>query len=467
MARFLIVDDDKDLRELLVLIAKHLGHGADEAPSLALAREKSLNYAYDVVLLDVAMPDGNGLDLLPTLKALPNRPEVIIITAQSNADGAEQAIKNGAWAYIPKPASPADYRMHMHQVLDYREQKLLSSEVPPLSRDKIIGASPLLTKCLEKAAKAAMGCAGVLILGETGTGKELFARAIHNSGDRKDKPFIVVDCAAIPSNLVESTLFGYEKGAFTSADKSRVGLIAQAHEGTLFLDEIGELPLDVQKAFLRVLQEHMFRPLGATSEQKSDFRVIAATNRDLEAMVKSGHFREDLLYRLKSFTINLPPLRERIEDIEPLVWSFLEKHNQGSNMQKKEPSAEYIRNLEAYMWPGNIRELLNVVEQSVANNPNMQVLFPAHLPTHVRVHAAKAAIPDTGEGESSGGKRSGPVMRTFKDFREMAILKAEKQYLEDVLKRFDGDVQQAMETANLSRSRFYALLKKHGIRKKF
>ena len=292
------------------------------AATLKEGLEKVKSGAVDVVFLDVRMPDGNGLEVLPEIQASSGEPEVIISTGYGDADGAELAIKSGAWDYIEKSSSAKAIHLSLTRALQYRKEKktaIVANAVRVLRRVNIIGDSPQIHACLDMVAQAAVSDINVLITGETGTGKELFAQAIHNNSARAKSSFVVVDCAALPDTLVESLLFGHVKGSFTGADKDREGLIRKADGGTLFLDEVGELPLVLQKAFLRVLQEHRFRPVGSKSEVKSDFRLVAATNRRLETMATEGTFRKDLLYRISVFALDLPPLQERLSDMKRLA----------------------------------------------------------------------------------------------------------------------------------------------------
>jgi two-component system NtrC family response regulator len=318
MAKILIIDDDRSICLSLQAVIEKIGYESECAYSLTDGHKKATLDAYDVVLLDVNLPDGNGLSLLPKLKIITSLPEVIIITGEGDPDGAELAIKNGAWDYIEKPFSVDGITLPLVSAIQYRNEKKVPGNSIVLKREGIIGESAKIRHCLDQVAQAAMSDVNVLITGETGTGKELFASAIHENSNRKDNNFVIVDCAALPETLVESTLFGHVKGAFTGADRDREGLIKQADKGTLFLDEIGELPISVQKAFLRVLQEKRFRPVGGKEELKSNFRLVAATNRNLEQMIMEGRFRQDLLFRIKSLTISLPPLRERVQDIKEL-----------------------------------------------------------------------------------------------------------------------------------------------------
>jgi two-component system NtrC family response regulator len=296
VADVLIIDDDPKINGILSRIVHSMGHETEQALTLHDGLQSVRKNDFDVVFLDLTLPDGNGLRILPDILATPSSPEVIIVTGTGDQRGAEVAFKHGAWAYVQKPFLIEDVALPFTRALQYREEKRAGEKPKVLIRDGIIGYSPAILASFDAVAQAAVTDASVLITGETGTGKELFARAIHNNSRRTDGSFVVVDCTALPEHLVESTLFGHEKGAFTGANRSSIGLVRQADGGTLFLDEIGELPLSIQKSFLRVLQEHRFRPIGGQKEITSHFRLVAATNRDLDAMVEAGQFRHDLLF---------------------------------------------------------------------------------------------------------------------------------------------------------------------------
>jgi DNA-binding NtrC family response regulator len=279
-------------------------------------------------------------------------------------------------------------------------------------------------------------------------------------------PFVVVDCAALPENLVESTLFGHERGAFTGADRRQDGLIRQADGGTLFLDEIGELPLAVQKSFLRVVQERRFRPVGSEHEVTSNFRLIAATNRDLDAMVASWDFRQDLLFRIRTISVRVPPLRERTGDVRLLTDHFLKRAIARDNGTEKECSPDFRDMLEKYQWPGNVRELSNAVENALARSGEERTLLPRHLPMDIRVHMARqtlSANADTAAADTTLDASNFPL---FKDFREQVVGELEQKYLRDLFQTARGNVQQACTLSGLSRARLYALLKKHGLTRK-
>ncbi len=320
MEKILIIDDDCGICAMLSVLIRRTGCEAVCRQTLEEGLITVHRDAYAVVLLDVQMPDGSGLDRIADIRRASSGPEVIIMTGFGNADGAEIAIKSGVWDYIQKSGSTQEITLSLNRALAHHREKVQRRARPvALTLGGIVGESKPMKACYDQLAQAAAGETNVLITGETGTGKEVFARAIHANSGRSAKSMVVVDCAAMPETLVESLLFGHEKGAYTGADSRREGLVAQADGGTLFLDEVGELPLTIQKVFLRVLQERRYRPVGARQERSSDFRLIAATNRDLDQMVAEGRFRKDLLYRIRGLGITLPALRERKEDIRPLA----------------------------------------------------------------------------------------------------------------------------------------------------
>lgn len=465
MANVLIIDDDESTSYSLSRMVSRLGHAFTCASTLREGLEKASSKEVDVVFLDVRMPDGNGLDVLPAIRNTSSSPEVIIITGYGDPDGAEFALKSGAWDYMEKGCSVKEMTLPLIRALQYREEKNARAQargVISLKRQGIVGSSSRLLNCLDQVASAAGSDANVLITGETGTGKELFARAVHDNSPRAKQSFVVVDCASLPDTLVESLLFGHEKGAFTGADKVREGLILQADGGTLFLDEVGELPLPVQKAFLRVIQERRFRPIGSNRELESDFRLVAATNRDLDQMAQQGRFREDLLFRLKSFAIELPPLRERKEDIKELARYHTDQFCERYGLALKGFSPEFIDILLAYQWPGNIRELVNALDRALIAARVAPTLFSAHLPMDIRIEVTRSALGRKPGSEEEGKVPSEPFPK-LRDFRESLIAQAEKQYLRDLMALCQGSVDKAREISGVSQSRLYALLQKYNI----
>ncbi len=462
MAKILVVDDEEMLLSVLLRILHQYGHEAEGALTIAEAREKIAANNYELIFLDVQMPDGNGLEVLPEFREAASAPEIIIITGQGGPVGAEQAIVSGAWAYISKIDLAQDLQLHVTRALQYRAEKLKTSRPVLLKRDAIIGSSPPLMECLEQVAMAAASEASVLITGETGTGKELLARAIHENSQRRQGSFVIVDCAALPENLIESTLFGHVKGAFTGADRSRQGLVKMANGGTLFLDEVGELPLSVQKAFLRVLQEQSFRPVGASHEEKSDFRIIAATNRDLEKSIADGAFRSDLFFRLQAFSLHVPPLRDRKEDIKPLTKYFLTRLCDRMHLPPKGISPEFLEHLEGYDWPGNVRQLQQTMEQVFAMAARQPTLFARHLPEHFRIRQAQAGLPRTdSEVVALSGHCVGRAISlpSWKDYKATM----EREYIEELLHQTGGKIKAACKISGLSRARIYQLREKHGL----
>jgi two-component system NtrC family response regulator len=465
VAKILVIDDDENSCYSLSRLAKRMDHEVDCATTLKEGLEKIHSAEIDVVFLDVRMPDGNGLDVLPEIQASSNAPEVIISTGYGDADGAELAIKCGAWDYIEKTSSVKAISLSLARALQYRKERKTGTDVVmALRRKNIIGDSPQISFCLDLVAQAALSDINVLITGETGTGKELFAKAIHNNSARSQNSFVVVDCAALPDTLVESLLFGHAKGSFTGADRDREGLVKQADGGTLFLDEVGELPLVLQKAFLRVLEERRFRPVGDGAEVKSDFRLVAATNRSLENMVTEGTFRKDLLYRISAFTIDLPPLEKHSVDIKPLVRFHMDRLCERMGIASKGFSPDFLDILASYSWPGNIRELVNTLERSLTAARYEPTLFPKHLPPEIRIQVVRQSLGDSHPtAKESRSDTHAKTLPPLQDFRESIYTQAERQYLADLMNMTDGDINEAIRISGLSQSRLYAILKKHNI----
>lgn len=465
MANILIVDDEELFGQMLGDVVRRMGHTVRCASDLSTGIGITEEEMFDVVFLDVALPDGNGLTVLPRIKTSASAPEVIIITGAGDRDGAELAIKNGAWDYIQKQHSLSDLKLTLTRALEHRAERQVRQPRVALKLDGIVGSSPQMLVCYDRLAQASLSEANVLVTGPTGSGKELFARAIHKNSSRSQQNFVVVDCAALPETLVESALFGHEKGAFTSADRAHDGLIRQAHGGTLFLDEVGEMPAIVQKAFLRVLQERRFRPIGGSREVVSDFRLVAATNRDLESMVKNGSFRQDLLFRLRSICIELPPLKDRALDIKEIIRFHLHRLGDRQGFGAKGFSPEFFEALQAYEWPGNVRELVNALESALAAAGPVPTLYPLHLPSHVRVSLAQASIRDRSQPLELSPIDMPPssILPKMQEVREKALAAVEKQYLTALLSHAGGNMDLASRISGLSKPRLYALFKQYDL----
>ncbi len=467
MGKILIIDDDKIFCRIMERGVAQGGHHITIAMTIKEGLNALKSEDFDVVFLDVMLPDGNGLDHLPAIRSTTSSPEVIIVTSDAYPDGAEIAIKNNAWDYIQKPVSNDTIALALKRAIQYREEKRLSKPAISLKREGIIGNSPKIKVCLELVSRASTTMAHVLVSGETGTGKEIFSRSIHNNSARAEKNFVVVDCGALPETIMESVLFGHAKGAFTGADRAKDGLVKHADGGTLFLDEVGELSFSMQKGFLRVLQEHSFRPVGDSREIRSDFRLIAATNRDLDEEVKKGRFREDLLYRLRSILIDLPPLRERGDDIRELAVNYLKTICASGNEGMKGFSPDFLDALMSYDWPGNVRELFSALESSTAQAQYEPTLFPKHLPMNIRIKIARSSV---GEAKESGKTEASAIIESatdelqkWKEFKQSLLSEGERRYLKDLMARTSSDVKKASKLSGLSQPRLYELLRKHSI----
>jgi len=417
----LVVDDETGVRQSLQLVFNKTFR-VIEATSAAEAIQKANEERPDVALLDIVMPGTDGLEVLKQIKSVQPECAVIMLSALNTARAAFTARGTGAFDYVTKPFDVDELRMRVERAMEKIE---LSREVERLKEEvgrkygieHIIGKSPQIVDVFKAVSMVAAKKSIVLITGGSGTGKELVARAIHYNSDRRSKPFVVINCAALPDTLIESELFGYEKGAFTNASQKKVGRFELAHSGTLFLDEIGELNLGTQAKFLRAIEQETFSRLGGTDEIKVDVRVIAASNRDLETMAKAGEFRPDLFYRLNVVSLYLPPLRERREDISLLLDHFLRLKAQEHSIASKTLSPEVIDFFYAYPWPGNIRELENLIERLTILTPHDTVTL-RDLPANMRLadHAAVA------KGDVLSGDR--PLSDAVDEFERELIVKA-------------------------------------------
>lgn len=386
--KVLIVDDESGMRHMLTVLLEREGYSIDTAQNGREGLEKIKASAYDLVLCDIRMPEMDGLSFLESTKNINRQVPVIMMSAFGNVDTAIEAMKKGAFDYVSKPFKADEIllrlqRLTQQETLMFENQSLKRVLQQETSFSNIIARSPRMLEIFDTIRKIADYKTTVLITGESGSGKELIARAIHFNSPRAQKPFIAINCSAIPENLLESELFGYVKGAFTGAAKDKKGLFEEASGGTLFLDEVGDLPLALQVKLLRAIQEEEIRRVGANNSTKIDVRLIAATLRNLGEEIKRGTFREDLYYRLNVLPIHLPPLRERKEDIPMLVETFIKRFNKEMGKSVDRASPECLQHLTDYSWPGNVRELENTIERSMVLESSKD-LRPESLPDSIR-----------------------------------------------------------------------------------
>jgi DNA-binding NtrC family response regulator len=460
--RVLVVDDEPDMVENCARILKRSGYQCLTAtdPHRALALVEAEHP--DLLLTDLKMPGMDGMELLRRARASDPALPVILITAFASIESAVAAIKDGAFDYLPKNFSVDQLRVAVERGLRQRALQLENRNLRDqlqgaLGFENLIGRSPAMTKIFELVRKAARSDANILVLGESGTGKELIARAIHANSPRATQAFVPVDCASLPEPLLESELFGHEKGAFTGAVKAKRGLMEVADRGTLFLDEIGELPLALQAKLLRVLQERQLRHVGGTAQIDVDVRVVSATNRDLREAVTKGQFREELYYRVNVIAIPLPPLRDRAGDLKLLAHAFLKRYG-GERVTGFDDTA--LKTLDAYAWPGNVRELQNVVERACALADGDRITR-SDLPDYLlQADPARPAVPAGASG--SGFPTVGDL--PLKDAKEKWMQVLEVSYLRDLLERHGGNVSAAAKAAGIDRKTFHRLINKYQIR---
>jgi two-component system, NtrC family, response regulator AtoC len=441
----LVVDDDAVARQLLADALCKEGYdvevAAGGADAIALGRAKR----FDVVLTDIKMGEVDGLAVLREFRQRSPETAIVLLTAFGSMDGAVEAIKQGAYDYLAKPFKKEDIKLVVRRSLEHsrlvRENARIREELRERHGSPLIGSSPVMLEVYKLIARVASGKSTVLLEGESGTGKELVAHAIHTNSPRRDCPFVPVNCAALQDTLLESELFGHEKGAFTGAVVAKQGLFEVASQGTLFLDEIGDIGQALQVKLLRVIQEQEVRHVGGTASIKVDIRIVAATNRDLAQMVKEGKFREDLFYRLNVVRIVLPPLRERREDIPMLAHNFLQKVSSTNNQPVRGFVPEAMALLERYHWPGNVRELENVIERTVSLAPG-PLIMPDDLPEAVR----KTESAPTGGDESL-----------------LSLDDVAKRHLARVLKEAGGNKVRAAKILGIDRRTLYRMAERFGM----
>ena len=441
----LIVDDEKNILKVVSLTLRDSGYRVDTAPSAEVALEKFNQNRYDLLLTDLKLPGMTGIDLLDRIRYINPDLPVIMITAFGSIENAVAAMKKGAFNYLTKPINPDELLAVIKAALEKYELKRENITLRSALKEKytfsnIIGKSPAMQDVFDMIRMVSKTQSNILIIGESGTGKELVARAIHVDSDRAGGPFITIDCATIPAEIMESELFGHEKGAFTGAHEKKTGLLEHANNGTVFLDEIGDLDLNLQKKLLRFLQEREILRVGGAVRIKLNVRIIAATNKDLDQELLHKNFREDLYYRLNVVTIKMPPLRERRDDIPLLANHFLEKLDQVEGKMIKGLEESVLNAFLAYDWPGNVRELQNIVERAYILCPNITI-SPKYLPAKLQDKAAPDRV----------------------NFDEMNLIETEKRLVIKALNNTDWNQSKAADVLGISRKQLRTKMKNLGL----
>jgi DNA-binding NtrC family response regulator len=445
--RVLIIEDDKRLREVLKKILDKQGFDVETMADASGGITKIKTDFCDIALTDLKMPGLGGIEVLKAIKKVSPQTYVVIMTAYGTIDSAVEAMKNGAFDYVTKPFKTEEILLVIKKALEDRDlrkkiQLLTQQAERRYGFENIIGKSKVMQDVFEMIRMVSKTDTTVLITGKTGTGKELVARAIHYNSKRKDEPFVVVNSSAIPEALLESELFGHVKGAFTGAHRDKRGLFQEAHQGTLFLDEIGAIPPSVQVKLLRAIEDETITPVGETKGEKVDIRLIAATNHDLEQEVKRESFRDDLYYRLRVMSVQLPELKDRREDIPMLANHFLRRYNRSLKKEIRRISKDALRLLMDFHWPGNVRELEHAIERAVLVSDSEDVL-PEHLPPEIHF-PEETRIKQAGE--------DGKSLETV-----------EKEYIKMILKKSGGHKSRAASILGMDRRTLYRKLKKYGI----
>lgn len=440
--QILVVDDEESQRDLLAGFLRKKGHTVATAESGMAALETAKTTGFDLAIMDLKMPELDGIETMARVKAIDPATYFIILTGYGTVEGAVRAMKLGAYDFLGKPVNLDELEIRIDRIQEEQRtredlQILKAALEEKFNPESFIAESPKLREILALIPRIAKSDTTVLILGESGTGKELVARLIHQASPRKDRRFVAISCAALPETLLESELFGYERGAFTGADKRKIGKFEIANQGTLFLDEIGDLPVAIQVKLLRVLQEFSFERLGGNSQIKVDIRVVTATNQDLKKKILAGQFREDLYYRLNVISLELPPLRERREDIKPMAEYFLRQVNERSARKIAGFTHEALNLLLRYRWPGNVRELANVVERA-AVLCRSDVIDVRDLPLPAADHAAL------------------PVG---------TLAEVEKAHIAKVLYETGGNLSQAAERLGIHRNTLRLKIREYGLKK--
>lgn len=447
--RILVVEDDDALRRLLLEEIEDLGWTGDGAARAEEALERLERSPGDVVVSDLRLPGLDGMELLERVRRLDAPPSFVVITAFGTVPQAVAALKAGADEFLTKPLDLGHLRLCLERILEARSLREEVRRYRELfGQDRfhgMVGASAAMEQLFEQITRVGKARGPVLILGESGTGKELAARAVHEESDRRGGPFVAVNCAGIPHELMESELFGHREGAFTGARRERAGLFQEADGGTLLLDEVAEMPAALQAKLLRVLQNGELRPVGADRNVAVDARILAASHRDLEAAVEAGRFREDLFYRLETFRLHVPPLRERGDDLVLLAVRFLGRFSQEAGGRVQGFSPEALETLRRYPFPGNVRELQNAVERAVAYCDGAEVR-PEHLPARIRRHG----LPVSAVASAAAGDGAGEELPT--------LAEVETRHIRRVLERLGGNKRQAARVLGISRRTLYRKL---------
>ena len=450
----MVVDDDEGMLENYSRLLAKMGYACVAENDGTTALEKLKLVKPDVLLTDLKMPGKNGFDILNSSRETCSDIPVILVTAYGSIPTAVEAVKHGAFDFISKPFSSEQLMIVLERAVRQKslcdENKKLRERLADSSPDELVGHSPALKEIIELISRVSGTDANILITGESGTGKELVAQAIHRRSARKSRPFIPIDCAALPENLLESELFGYEKGAFSGATGSKPGLFESAEGGTLFLDEIGEMPLAMQAKLLRAIQERQVRRLGSTKLISIDVRILSATNRDLKKRAAGGAFRDDLFYRLNVIRLHVPPLRERKGDIPLLVQHFIGKYSKAHGKNVSRISSEAMSVLEMYAWPGNIRELQNIMERAVVLSQGAQIGRP-DLPSEMQ----QGVPPDL------------PLDKLdYKTAKDAWLARFETVYLAAVLRETGGNISLAAKKAGIDRKTVHRLINRYNLSNK-
>ncbi|MEJ2189953.1 MAG: sigma-54 dependent transcriptional regulator [Acidobacteriota bacterium] len=440
----LVVDDERSLREFLTILLEQEGYTVTTAETAAEGTRRVLGQPFDLVMCDLKLPDGNGLQVLEEARRRQVASPFIIITAHTTPQHALDALRSGAAEYLSKPFNVDDLKLILAKLVRPRATVDEDVEVPDF-----IGSSPAIRRILEMVPRLAATPSTILITGESGTGKELLARAVHAFSAQANGPFLSVNCGALPEGLLESELFGHVRGAFTGAVRDHPGLFAEAQRGTLLLDEVGELTPPMQVKLLRVLQEHRVRPVGGSQEIEVNVRVLAATNRDLEKAVREGNFREDLFYRLNVLHVHLPPLRQRGEDLPELARHFVERTCAAFETPAKRLTPDALRVLQAYSWPGNVRELENVIERTVALEAS-EIISSGSLPEHLR------GAPGERPAEQVGLPEEGLDLEEYLENTRLSLMR-------QALHRTGGQQKKASELLRMSYRAFRYHAEKLGL----